>query len=157
MDLQQVLTGLESARQAYDAMVKEATGPLKEALSAMVRELGIKGLIWTQYTPYYNDGDECIFSVNEPSIIVGDPAEVDSPYDDEHAIEIWSDWEIVLKYHGEQVERAGLTREQYEAAREFARELASEGLEDVLRQAFGDHVMVKVTADGVEVDDYDHD
>lgn len=30
-------------------------------------------------------------------------------------------------------------------------------LEDVLRQAFGDHVMVKVTADGVEVNDYDHD
>lgn len=24
------------------------------------------GIAWTQYTPYFNDGEDCIFSVNDP-------------------------------------------------------------------------------------------
>lgn len=26
---------------------------------------GITGVVWTQYTPYFNDGDTCEFSVHE--------------------------------------------------------------------------------------------
>ena len=27
----------------------------------------ITAVVWTQYTPYFNDGDTCEFSVNEPT------------------------------------------------------------------------------------------
>jgi len=30
----------------------------------------IKCIFWSQYTPYFNDGDPCTFSVHEPSVIV---------------------------------------------------------------------------------------
>lgn len=136
-------------------MVKEAAGPLKEALSAKVRELGIKGLIWAQYTPYFNDGDECVFSVHSVNLITGDPAEAE--YYGDGCCEMWSDWEDTQKYYAEELAAAGVTKEQYEAARDLAGKLESAAYEDVLRQAFGDHVVVKVTADGVEVDHYDHD
>jgi hypothetical protein len=34
---------------------------------------------WTQYTPYFNDGDECVFSVHEPYFKIRG---VDSEYDE---------------------------------------------------------------------------
>ena len=45
--------------------------------------------------------------------------------------------------------------ETYEACRGLAAELS--GMEDALETLFGDHVVVCVTADGVETEEYDHD
>lgn len=30
----------------------------------------VDGVIWTQYTPYFNDGDACEFGVNDPAVIL---------------------------------------------------------------------------------------
>ncbi len=37
-------------------------------IHAVLSDPNVRGLAWTQYTPYYNDGDPCVFRACEPSI-----------------------------------------------------------------------------------------
>ena len=38
---------------------------------------GIKAVVWTQYTPYFNDGDECVFRVNSPTFTNAEDEDLD--------------------------------------------------------------------------------
>lgn len=93
---------------------------------------------WTQYTPYYNDGDDCIFSANldyPKFLLVGmDKALYDEePYysDDEVTDEsiVWS------------------------SIREFLSQFDNSDVEIL----FGDHCEVIVTKKSVKVKEYEHD
>lgn len=151
MDLQ-VLTGLASAKEFYLDAVRAAVPRLKEELVEAVKEAGIPALKWQQFTPYFNDGDECVFTVYSP-YIVGNPADdcgdgIDVDYSD-------PDYVFNSEYHKEAIERLGLTREQYVQIRGIWNLLETQ--EDLLKEAFGDHVEVTVTADGITTEGYDHD
>jgi hypothetical protein len=64
---------IESAR----ATMSEAAQPLVESAAQQLFEVcpEIESVYWTQYTPYFNDGDSCHFSVHEPYfVLVGDVA-----------------------------------------------------------------------------------
>lgn len=54
---------IENAR----LVVREA---FKTGATRLIEELGIESFNWKQYTPYFNDGDTCYFSVHsdEPGI-----------------------------------------------------------------------------------------
>lgn len=90
----------------------------------------VKFVNWTQYTPHFNDGDECTFSVNIYDVLYA--------YDQDS--EDLDDVKISDK-----------------AEAEFEELL--EGIdEQVFKIVFGDHVKVTIQRDGkVEVDDYEHD
>ena len=46
---------------------KSATEKLKEFFVKFWEENpAIRAVTWTQYAPYFNDGDACVFSVNDP-------------------------------------------------------------------------------------------
>jgi len=98
---------------------------------------------WKQYTPYFNDGDECTFSahVEEPDINGYDS------YDDEI-------YEKLLDYEGK-------PRSNFDPALQSAVDDVQGFLsnidEQVLRNMFGDHVKITVSRDGVKVADYRHD
>ena len=51
----------------------------------------------------------------------------------------------------------GLTPEAYATLKELEKHLQSNSMEDVLAGTFGDGVQVTVTAEGVTVDEFDHD
>lgn len=38
----------------------------KATISTILAHPEVTGIAWTQYTPYFNDGDPCVFSVGEP-------------------------------------------------------------------------------------------
>lgn len=88
----------------------------------------VQKIMWTQYTPYFNDGDECVFSVHEPEI------------------NDLCSWQI-----GESESQALKT------AADEAEKLINMLPEDLLQDVFGDHVQVTVTRDGITVDGYNHD
>lgn len=121
----------------------------------------VVGIHWTQYTPHFNDGDPCEFSVYDPCFLVTESRpwmcyqELSAP-DDE----------------GIDIEEAGLRKEDgavyvydsYWADREkpefapFAAVLDSfKGSDDVMEAVFGDHVEVFITRSGVTTVDYSHD
>jgi hypothetical protein len=91
---------------------------------------------WAQYTPYFNDGDECVFSAHSPKILL--KGQDEDMYDEQEYFsrdEISPEaivWNNVSKF-------------------------LSQFDDNDLKMFFGDHVQVVVTRDGVEVDEYEHD
>lgn len=103
---------------------------------------------WRQYTPYFNDGDECIFSGY--GLWVRLTADAESPKDDEDEddyenLELWG--------------RDALRRGTVLGDKAWALESAINGgeFDSVLLELFGDHAEVKVRKDGISVNYYSHD
>lgn len=127
---------------------------------------GVQAIVWTQYTPYFNDGETCEFNVNDPTFTNSPNGEDVSPWgeyegDDES---IWSCQNVshVLtsdrSYYKEEADRinaaGGVDADSCSA---FERMLMSSEMEDVFLAMFGDHVKVIATRDGFDVEDYNHD
>lgn len=119
---------------------------LKEAFGELfATHPTLKQVKWQQYTPYFNDGDECRFGVHEfYSSIEG----VVSKYgeDADGGAGYVSSWDL----EGEAKEKAAPV---LSAVTELARLIPK----DVMLAAFGDHVEVVATRDGFTVNDYQHD
>ena len=118
----------------------------------------ITAMIWTQYTPYFNDGDTCEFSVGDPSFTNVDDLDDLSrwgEYEGEDE-DKWSESSWGFKY---QSEKKGTVFEGIDPAsiEKFSSLIQSSEMEDVMKAMFGDHVRVVATRDGFDVDDHDHD
>jgi len=101
----------------------------------------IKMLYWTQYTPYFNDGDPCLFSVGE--VCISDDVEIEDYY--ESYLEGESIWDL---------EGTGM-EEDFAVVASFINDN-----EDLMQELYGDHSVVKVmneTPVRVDVEEYDHD
>lgn len=125
----------------------------------------ITAVVWTQYTPYFNDGDTCEFSVHEPSFTnAPDPENVRwGEYEgDEEGVFAVENPSYVMKtdreYYAETREAiakaGGIDVDSCEA---FSRMIQSSAMEDVMEAMFGDHVKVIATREGFDVEDYEHD
>lgn len=71
MALQTMIDKLNTAKKTYDAQLKEIADQGKEEIGRHLAPLIPPGwaLFWTQYTPYFNDGDACHFSVRDVYLI----------------------------------------------------------------------------------------
>lgn len=128
-----------------------------------------KSIAWRQYTPYFNAGDACTFSVNEPELqvyldqmaqevrdYVGDSEQEESSAI--YALQKLS--ESNARYCPEQLKgkQRRLTAQESALVEDFGKlSHAIQDAEDTLEQAFGDHVKVICTRDGIEVREYDHE
>lgn len=129
-----------------DARTQAKNAFMAELKDFFARNQDIKAIVWTQYTPYFNDGDTCEFRVNDICA---------SNYED---VSHYGEWEsedptpadlMVYESYG----RPGYTRE----LRELNDFMQSNLGEEVLQFAFGDHVSIRVTANGITIDEYEHD
>ena len=110
---------------------------------------------WTQYTPYFNDGDTCYFSVNcdaeyITTEFIEDNGESILGYDRE-SLTIWKNGEYVTNPNVPELDKTA-----HEVS-EIVSNLLSEISNDVFLILFGDHVEVIVTKNGIEKEDHDHD
>lgn len=103
---------------------------------------------WRQYTPYFNDGEECTFS-----------AHIDDPYVNEQ--EEYDDGSRETIYQKVEGEYKDIPNPDYKpeiaAARKDVVEFLKNIDESVLREMFGDHKMITVKRESVEVEEYEHD
>jgi hypothetical protein len=117
---------------AFAEKKKALTDQLKGEFPAILKPLfekypSVEKIRWRQYTPYFNDGDECTFSAHVDSLAIND----DEPYE---------------------------TSDGNEDASEEFTDALGEIPEEMLKEIFGDHVMVIVNRDGtVETEEYEHD
>jgi hypothetical protein len=124
---------------------------------------------WVQYTPYFNDGDPCTFSIGSPWFLTvhdPDPDDVENEYDYEVGTRSGhpslgrceyrhcDTWPFRAAVPGTYT---GPDPERFERVRALAEALDSGAFEDVLLEAFGDHAKVRVRASGITVDSYSHD
>jgi hypothetical protein len=61
-EFEELYQEIEEKKEKVTGLFKVA---LKEALDDVLKT-GISKIKWRQYTPYFNDGEACIFSVHEP-------------------------------------------------------------------------------------------
>lgn len=125
----------------------------------------VTAVVWTQYTPYFNDGDTCEFSVNEPTFTnAPDPenvrwGEYEGDAEDVFAVEnpgyvMKTDREYYADDRAAIAKAGGIDVDSCEA---FSRMIQSSAMEDVMLAMFDNHVKVIATRDGFEVVEYDHD
>lgn len=134
---------------ARDTMRKTAKGAFEDAAIAVFeKHPNLDRFSWTQYTPYFNDGDECVFraGTNYPAVVMKD----DEFGEDADYHDFEDDDYYINKQPRESLSEGDL-------ARLDVIELLSQFDEDTYKDVFGDHTRVVVTRDGIETEEYEHD
>jgi len=113
---------------------------------------------WTQYTPYFNDGDATIFSVHTDYISVNGEYVDDTNWAPEVNVINWGNWNRELKVYEGRVEEPNPNYDPVltSASNEITNFLGKFD-NDFYLTKFGDHASITVTKDGVDISDYDHD
>lgn len=154
-----------SSRRSAPQRSIEEFGPI---LQAVLDDPLFAVVGWTQYTPYFNDGDSCEFSVHTPwfaTVHESEDAQEEAQYDDALTVGYGKHPTLghtpysyrVLRRQGREDAYVGNHPKSYARAVALHDAMESGAFDDVLLDAFGDHAQVKVTREKIEVDGYDHD
>jgi hypothetical protein len=134
-------------------------------------------ITWTQYTPYFNDGDACEFSVHKPNFLSVEDyktykaGELEDVYKF-NSFQKPSDYVYksvaegkYVDYYQKEIDRYNYyvntfgedrLNEINNGIKEFLA-LFNEIEDDVMLSMFEDHVQVFVTKDGIDVEEYSHE
>lgn len=167
MTMQNSLKGLiEVQSKLRKEFQEQAQTSFKEVVKELFEKNTGLGLVtWTQYTPYFNDGEACTFSINEAYFSNATDSD-DIMYGDYQGEDetIWTshnpvrhmkgdiDWDKETSVKIQATEGLNATSIQ-----EFMDILNSSEMEDIFEAMFDDHVKVTLTRKGIQVDDYSHD
>jgi|694.fasta_scaffold34679_11 hypothetical protein len=109
----------------------------------------LNSFAWSQYTPYFNDGESCTFSVNRDYYKINGSEET------------CDDWSLNHEKYSQEMDLTDYgfeTLDQLRAAYTDINELIDMFDDDDLEGMFGDHVEIVVFRDGrIEIDYYSHD
>jgi hypothetical protein len=139
-DLQADFKALQNKMDVLRDEIKEKSKAFfKDASKALFeKHPNLETFRWTQYTPYFNDGDPCLFSVHSDYPEVAMAGE---------NIEDQESYEMPDRENEPQ---------KYAAYGDVTTLLNTFRVED-FEDMFGDHCQVTVTRDKVEVEEYSHD
>ena len=152
------MTKIEELKQKFQEKQKAFQDHLKEVFFECAKDIfnsrpDLESFGWVQYTPYFNDGEECVFRVYDDRISINGADE----YNDEHGFfdscreEVWS-----TEVGGRIPNESHNPKNQ-----DLLDSICSlvESLDDnVAKAIFGDHVEVTIHKDGtVNTEGYDHD
>lgn len=134
---------LEAAKKAKEEASALAKDHLTDEMTAIFnKHPELIAVRWTQYTPYFNDGDACEFSVHEPQFKFTVAGCEDIGEED--------DFEEVYTYKG-------CTTPQVKQDIAKAVQAIINGVDEAdMETLFGDHVEVTATREGFQVDSYSH-
>lgn len=151
MNIKELSKPIKEAAETYRKMVQtQGESVVKEAMKEFFNENpSVLAVKWPQFTPYFNDGDECRFSVGEPYVLVRLAENEDS---EDYDVEVFNDVECTVQGKwGETIKDRTISNN----VAELSSFLYS--LQDELKLIFGDHAEITVTPDSITIDEYDHD
>jgi hypothetical protein len=160
---------MTTLQAAFDTLIEEQLAlraKFQETAQALFKETtkqffdnnpGVTAILWTQYTPYFNDGDTCVFNVNDVYFTNANSEQMDDvsswgEYEGEEET-VWSETAWGFNYH-EDKHFEGINIEE---ANQFSKLVGSSDMEDVMKEMFGDHARVIATREGFDVQEYDHE
>lgn len=140
----------ETLYKVASLCLKEATAPL------FINFPDLDSFGFIGYTPYFNDGEECEYRIRDEYFINGFNEYSD---EEEHSYfaaregdrNIWGDIQYnwaTKKYNGPKEDVALI-----QAVGEFIKSFGS----DLWKDLIGDHAIIRITRDGLEVKHYDHE
>lgn len=149
----EILEQIKTELEVFNKKRQESVETLRNDFPKLLKPLFDKSKLidsvgWTEYTPYFNDGEECHFSV-------GDMDYVNGEYIDD--IE-WYSWKHNRDNYKKELERnTSINFEECQIVEEFRHVLRSIP-DEFYRDLFGDHCLVTVSRDGtINISHYDHD
>lgn len=177
------LNDLLKMKEEFDRRIeKEGKNILKATFSDFFSSHPeIRSIVWTQYTPYFNDGEACVFSINDFEFIldmdsalvsddvkklyehVADEYDGNYAYGEADARPIFRTLAGKHHYDKEQLKSLRLeSRKLTDAEKKLVQdcnELESTcfKIKDLLSVAFGDHVVITATSKGFDVSEFGHD
>lgn len=123
----------------------------------------VKSVSWTQYTPYFNDGEPCEFWCNSGDFGVNGFSDYSDEGEFEDSIDVFADGEV-SNYEWNRDENGRATTKIYNnpEARSVKIYKAISGFmeqldDDDFKTMFGDHVEVTVRKGEITIDEYEHD
>lgn len=140
--LQEIKATIAKARKEMEDVAKKAFAEV--AADVFTKFPTLQSFGWTQYTPYFNDGDECTFRCNSdcPTLTFltdGEEEEFDTNYGDEP---------------DDPKTPADLREKAEEAVQEFLGAFE----DDDMQTMFDNHVRVTASRDGTtSTSEYEHD
>ena len=162
--LKQGLDNIDKIRAELQKAEKSATKDIMNLLKDLMKENPlIAGVRWTQYTPHFNDGDECVFGINEPEFKfnLGAPSKSEDDEEYDGGNEGWyDDYYIDDEFFEKRTDI--LNHKDVASVKKAVKDIHTVysklcDMENQIKSMFGDGVQVTVTADGVETEEYDHD
>lgn len=178
-NVKQVVAEYGIAKAEFEEKMKNAFNDIFKTFFEQYPE--IKAVGWNQYTPYFNDGEPCEFSVGEVFGVAENARnEDDEELDLNNIYSAYDLEEMKFPYNGKPspytyeyrhkylsyekdiraYEKAIAENPRYEEVCNGWKELKSvlnSIPEDIYRNAFNDHVFVLATKNGIDVREYDHD
>lgn len=136
---------VEGELQPGDLVTQRDSADLGNLLTAVLAFPEVLSVRWLQYTPYFNDGDPCIFRVVGARVRYDWMDEYFGEYEDGYG----ASWE--LPPNSKIKTTSALTFDVFDEA------LCSGEFNIFLNETFGDHAMVTVEREKVTVEFYDHD
>ena len=136
----------------------------------------VENIVWTQYTPYFNDGEPCEFAVHTPEFYYKGTTENDGPegsysWGDSGTILLPGEW-LQEKYNHPKIyfagdsetyeeaaqgEKTDALQEYYEPIRAMEDFIQSRDNMEFFQAVFGDHCKVTASIEGVDIEEYEHD
>ncbi len=134
---------LKAMKKQYEDKIKnEGAAIMKAAFEAFfAAHPTVLGVRWRQYTPFFNDGDECVFGVHA--------------YYDGIGLRFEGEDECTSVYDREDEDKE--TSEEFATVAKAACAVIGEVPSDVMKAVFGDHAEVTATRAGFDVEEYSHD
>lgn len=150
--------------------------PLEELapiMQAVLDDPTIVAFGWLQYTPYFNDGDPCVFSAHSLWVQTDqDHQKTSEFYHDPYEFQQWREEELTVGYShptlgkrgservdGRWIDKGyiGSDKARYDRCVALAHAIERGAFHDVLLENFGDHATITVKKTGITVEEYSHD
>jgi hypothetical protein len=158
MSFENTLADVQRPISELRAEMERLVAPLREQIKQAIKDgmanavitffnqfPQVKTIYWQQYVPYFNDGDECVFTMNDVNFSPADHKEIDSPHwgseqdDDEKAD--FSSWD----------------KDTDPAFRQGMQDFTAflNGIEDFLEERYGTNAFIKLHRDGDWSEEYE--
>lgn len=164
-NIQITLEKLQKKSQEFKEFKTQLAQEFKTQLDVIFKEFftlvpQIKMITWAQYTPYHMDGDTCYFYVRDVYALNFIPTYAYESYEDERDL---ADHEAYEEQDGNLFAIYSYSLDRNEHLNDQQKILLKNIFsvinknDDFLEELFGDHAIVQVTANGIEVLDHsDH-
>lgn len=150
------LQDFETKKEAFNQMKQKLINEFRESLNGLAGSIfatipELKAISWIQFTPYFNDGDECVFNIREVifyNFIPENYLRYAEEFDDhEYPDTYWAAGDYELGKN-----KTTLSTEEVAFLKNFETTLNEN--RDFIKEIFGDHSQVIWTANGITVEDY---
>ena len=152
-NINEIMKELKDLQTRFENESKHVFGKVMKKFFESFPE--VERIVWTQYTPYFNDGDPCEFTIGEMFFVPHNIKDEDGEEIEPECMNNY-DWdEYSFSTYNESGDPLKPSEELGDAMSDVESMLYD--VEDFLRSSLGEHIEITVTKDGIETTEYEHD